>query len=173
MVAKEFSPPDKPPAAELPPENECRPPKSRRIEEITTDIRPSLDPQLKAKGIAVPPDCPTKIATYQPRAWCPVTFTWTASATCNKPLYFDDVQLENYGHSWGPYVQPLVSGVHFFATIPLLPYKMAIDPPGECVYTLGYYRPGSCAPYQLDPFPLSVRAALVEAGFWTGLPFVF
>jgi hypothetical protein len=33
---------------------------------------------------------------------------------------------------------------------------------------LGYYRPGSCAPYYLDPIPLSVRAALFEAGAWVG-----
>jgi hypothetical protein len=33
---------------------------------------------------------------------------------------------------------------------------------------LGYYRPGSCAPYKIDPLPISVRAALYEAGFFTG-----
>ena len=32
------------------------------------------------------------------------------------------------------------------------------------MYTLGYYRPGSCAPYMLDPLPISVRAGLMEAG---------
>jgi hypothetical protein len=33
---------------------------------------------------------------------------------------------------------------------------------------LGYYRPGSCAPWLLDPIPLSVRGAVYEAGAVTG-----
>jgi hypothetical protein len=150
----------------MPPrEEECRAPKTRLIRQITTDIRPNSE--------KVPQECAPEQAAFQSRAWCPVTFTWTAPATMNKPLYFDEVQLENYGHSWGPYVQPIVSGVHFFATIPLLPYAMGVSPPNECVYTLGYYRPGNCAPYMLDPFPVSVRGALLEAGFWTGGAFLF
>jgi hypothetical protein len=148
-----------------PPEEECRAPKSRLIQQITTDIHPA--------SANVPQECTPKQAMFQPRAWCPVTFTWTAPATMNKPLYFDEVQLENYGHSWGPYMQPIVSGVHFFAVIPMLPYAMGVSGPNECVYTLGYYRPGNCAPYMLDPFPWSLRGALCEAGFWTGAPFVF
>jgi hypothetical protein len=46
----------------------------------------------------------------------------------------------------------------------MLPYKMGLETPCECIYPLGYYRPGSCAPYLLDPFPFSVRAAAFEAG---------
>jgi hypothetical protein len=152
-----------------PQEEECQRPRSRRMEEITADIRP----KVKAGDIPPPPDCERISSTFESRAWSPVTFTWTAPATCNKPLYFDEVQLENYGHTWGPYVQPIVSGIHFFATVPLLPYYMGVTPPNECVYSLGYYRPGNCAPYLLDPFPLSVRGALFEGSLWTGLPFVF
>lgn len=102
------------------------------------------------------------------RNWGPSTFTWTASAVCHKPLYFEQVQLERYGHTAGPFKQPILSGAHFFATIGVLPYKMAINPPMECQYALGYYRPGSCAPWHIPPVPLSVRAALVEAGAWVG-----
>ena len=96
---------------------------------------------------------------YQERTWQTTCFTWTAAATCHKPLYFQETQLERYGHSTGPYVQPILSSVHFFVTVPLLPYFMGAYPPEECQYTLGYYRPGNCAPYMLDPFPLSVRGA--------------
>ena len=45
---------------------------------------------------------------------------------------------------------------------------MGLEPPNECIYTLGYYRPGDCAPYMIDPLPLSVRGALFEAGAWVG-----
>jgi hypothetical protein len=111
-------------------------------------------------------------ATFLGRNWAPTTFTWKASGTCFKPLYFQDVQLERYGHSWNPLVQPFMSAAHFFVSVPLLPYKMGLNPPNECVYTLGYYRPGSCAPYMIEPIPLSLRAATFEAlgatafGFW-------
>lgn len=99
-----------------------------------------------------------------PRCWAEVTYMWKASALCHKPLYFEDVHLERYGHSWGPYVQPLVSGAHFFGTLPVLPYKMGLKTPNECVYTLGHYRPGDCAPYLIDPVPFTWRAAWFQAG---------
>ena len=74
---------------------------------------------------------------------------------------------DHLGHGHGP----VWSGAHFFLTIPVLPYKMSLDPINECQYALGYYRPGNCAPYLFPPVPLSVEAALIEtgsifAGFW-------
>ena len=61
-------------------------------------------------------------------------------------------------------LQPVASFAHFFGNIAILPYKMGINPPHECQYALGYYRPGSCAPWMLPPVPLSVRGGLAEAG---------
>ncbi len=111
--------------------------------------------------------------TFQGRHWAPVTFTWKASAQCHKPLYFEDVQLERYGHSWNPVVQPFMSAGHFFVSVPLLPYKMGLTPPCECMYTLGYYRPGDCAPYMIEPIPLSLRAGAFQALGATGFAFWF
>ena len=101
---------------------------------------------------------------YAPRQWAEVTFMWKASALCHKPLYFEDVHLERYGHSWGPIAQPIVSGAHFFTRFPVLPYCMGLKAPNECVYTLGHYRPGNCAPYMIDPVPFTWRAALYQTG---------
>ena len=118
----------------------CRSPKElKRINELTTNIKPS------------------------PRATCPRTVRWETTCfgraasrrpplpgrlpdLCHKPLYFEDVQLERYGHMAGPWVQPFVSCADFFLRIPILPYEMGLEPPNECIYALGYYRPGSCAP---------------------------
>ena len=136
----------------------------KRIGELTTDTKP--------KDGVFPPDCALSRQSFQPRAWAPITYTWKASGLCHKPLYFEDVHLERYGHSWGPYVQPVLSGAHFFLTVPILPYKMGLYPPCECIYTLGYYRPGSCAPYLLDPLPLSIRAALVQGGATVGAAYL-
>jgi hypothetical protein len=97
------------------------------------------------------------------RDWMMTTYMWKASGLCHKPLYFEQVALERYGHSTGRFSQPFVDGAHFFLTVPILPYKMGIEAPWECKYALGYYRPGSCAPYIIPPLPLSARGAVLEA----------
>jgi len=80
----------------------CPSPKDlKQISELTTNITPSEGD--------LPRDCPLGHATFQPRSFAPVTYTWTASGLCHKPLYFEDVQLERYGHMAGPFVQPLAS----------------------------------------------------------------
>jgi hypothetical protein len=131
------------------------------IDKITTDI--SIEPGPEPK------ECSLGDLTFEPRNWAPSTFMWKASGLCHKPLYFEDVHLERYGHSHGPLLQPIISGGRFFLAIPALPYLMGLEPPAECLYTLGYYRPGDCAPYMLDPIPLSVRGALFQAGVVTGM----
>ncbi len=130
----------------------------KKISQLTTNITPSAGD--------LPRDCPWGGEDFRPRSWSPVMFTWTASGLCHKPLYFEDVQLERYGHGLGPWAQPFASAAHFFLTVPILPYKMGLELPDECIYTLGYYRPGSCARYMLDPLPLSIRAGVFEAGAW-------
>jgi hypothetical protein len=117
------------------------------------------------QGDNLPCDCSIGDGVvFAARQWPLITYTWKASALCHKPLYFEEVQLERYGHSAGPFIEPLLSAAHFFITVPLLPYYMGVDPPMECQYSLGYYRPGDCAPYMIDPIPLSVRGAILEAG---------
>jgi hypothetical protein len=113
--------------------------------------------------------CGSGYEPFEGRHFIDSTVQWKASGACHNPLYFEQVQLERYGHETGPVLQPLISSAHFLLTIPMLPYKMAINPPNECQYALGYYRPGDCAPYMVQPFPWSVRAGLVQAGVWTGV----
>jgi hypothetical protein len=115
-----------------------------------------------------PKQCRIGLDAYHLRAWEPITFTWKASALTQKPLYFEDVQLERYGHTMGPWLQPARSGAHFFLNIAVLPYRMGIHPWNECQYSLGYYRPGSRAPRQLPAFPLNKKAALWQAGAMIG-----
>jgi hypothetical protein len=105
---------------------------------------------------------------FSGRCWEQITYMWKASAMCHKPLYFEDEQLERYGHSFSPCFQPFVSGAHFFTRPFILPYCMGVEPPCECVYALGHYRPGNCAPYMCNPIPLSPRGALFQAGAVTG-----
>lgn len=127
---------------------------SKSIREISYDIRPMPGP--------LPKECPLRATTYNGRHFSQTCYQWKASALCTKGAYFEDVQLERYGHSICPTLQPVISGAKFFLTVPFLPYKMGLIPPNECVYTLGHYRVGNCAPYMLDPLPISVRAMLFE-----------
>ena len=121
------------------------------------------------QGEDFPFECSIDDGEWHPgRCWCETTYMWKASALCHKPLYFEDEALERYGHSWGPCLDPFVSGAHFFCKLPVLPYCMGVTPPNECMYALGHYRPGNCAPYMCDPIPLSCRGALFEAGAVVG-----
>ena len=124
-------------------------------------------------GEDYPYECSLEDQQHEPRQWPQITYMWKAAGLCHKPLYFEQPKLERYGHSWGPYTQPIISGVHFFGTLPILPYKMGLKTPCECVYTLGYYRPGSCAPYLVGGVPFTWRAAAFQAGTATGMSFIF
>jgi hypothetical protein len=126
------------------------------------------DMAFLSQSWGLPQLCRVSPDPYDSRTWQPMTMAWKASGLCHHPLYFEDVELERYGHSRGPFAQPLYSTAHFFANIAILPYKMGIHPPGECQYTLGYYRPGNCAPWIKPAIPLSWRGALAEAVFIGG-----
>ncbi len=126
-----------------------------------------LDIHLQAGDI--PKECLLLEDIYERRCWPCVTYTWKASSLCHKPLYFEDVALERYGHSSGHFCQPIISGAHFFGSLAILPYKMGLEDPCECVYPLGYYRPGNCAPKLFCTLPLSARGAAYQAAAVTGL----
>jgi hypothetical protein len=128
---------------------------------------------IAAKAGEFPPECSLGDPAYEPRQFCLTTYTWKASGLCHKPLYFEEMALERYGHTWGPFLQPPISAAHFFTSVVLLPYQMGVHPPQECIYDLGYYRYGSCAPQILYTPPLSLRGALAEGLIWTGGVFAF
>jgi len=117
----------------------------------------------------LPQECSLGDENFEGRAWLATLYNWKASSLCHKPLHFEEVALERYGHDWGPYLQPVISGAHFFGTVPLLPYHIGLEPCCECIYALGYYRPGSCAPYMIYPVPLSARAAVLQAAAVAGV----
>jgi hypothetical protein len=121
-------------------------------------------------AIAVTGDLPTECTLgnemFVDRNYCELTYQWKASSLCSKPLYFEDEQLERYGRLRHPLVQPVVSGARFFADCAVVPYKMGVDRPRDCVYALGYYRPGTCVPgFRKAVFPLDADGVVLEALF--------
>ncbi len=148
--------------------DECPDPESILLPLTKKDILDAVTP----KPGEFPRWCKMGRESFVPRSWAPATFHWTASSLCHRPAYFQDTQLERYGHTVGPWLQSFASGGHFFLSVPALPYAVGLFPPNECVYTLGYYRPGSCTPYLFDALPLSIRGILYEGGVWTGMVFL-
>lgn len=101
--------------------------------------------------------------------WGGTEFYWSATCMRHRPLYFEEINAERYGYTVSYCLQPVISAARFFGTIPALPYKMVVERPRDCIYTLGHYRPGSCAPRRWHRLPLKAGAAVVETGFIAGL----
>lgn len=105
------------------------------------------------------------------RGWDTTAVHWNAPQTTHAPLYFEEIALERSGYSRG-YLQPLVSGIEFFTTVPLLPGLMTLDPPLSTQYELGEIRPGTPTPYMGRQPEWTYHALAVEIAFVTGLAFL-
>lgn len=105
------------------------------------------------------------------RQWALTDYRWEASMLCHGPLLFEQVNAERYGITYGC-LQPMISGAHFFATVPALPYKVWANGHDQRQYALGYYRPGSYARPQCYKPRISADASLFEAGVILGLIYV-
>lgn len=139
--------------------------RASRIASISLAIAPTGE-----AGRDYPFECSIDDGTpYEGRHWAEITYMWKAAANCHKPLYFEQVQAERYGHSLPPYLQPICSGAHFFGSLVTLPYQMGLTPPNECIYPLGHYRPGNCAPYMVPAVPFTWRAVGAQAGAAVGV----
>ncbi len=142
---------------------------------LRADTLSSIDLDIRVGGRPgndYPCECRLTGETFVPRRFATTTFTWKAAGYCHKPLYFEQWNLERYGHSRGFIPDVFLSGAHFFVTLPILPYKMGVELPWECVYPLGYYRPGNCAPWTCPAVPISGRGLAVEAATITGAVFL-
>ena len=141
------------------------------IRELTVNIAPrpgDMPENLAAERIARVARTAPELGTT--RGWAMTGFAWEATGLCHWPLYFEQPNLERYGHSFG-LLQPFVSYGQFMATLPAIPYLAAIHPPCECIYTLGQYRPGSAAPFCCTRIPLRLDAAIIQGMVVTGLIF--
>lgn len=137
--------------------------KPKLMSEISLDITSKAD--------ELPSDCSTELFNGSGHAGFlaadQIVF-WKASELSYQPLYWEQARLERYGQSYGPLLQPVLSGAHFLCTFPIIPYKIGLDRPCDRIYSLGYFRPGSCAPRVRPRLPWEWDAALFQAGSLTG-----
>lgn len=111
----------------------------RSIREIRVTSKPPAGPLPEDIADEFFPDEPIPLdRCREPR----MLVEWQPADVWHKPLYFEDVALEVYGASRHRLLQPFASGVRFFGTIPLLPWKMVHTPPHVHISTLGR-RPSS------------------------------
>jgi hypothetical protein len=168
-----------PPGEAFPDVRIHRQPRCATAEEIDRWFKPldqvSLCP--KQEGGPVPLDCSAGLfggaGPQRPiasPAW--TVFYWAPSNMAHQPAYWDRIPLERYGQSCHPLLEPLVSGAHFFAVFPIIPYKLGVDGTHDLVYTLGYYRIGDCAPATRQTLPWDWNGAALEAGAWTAGAFI-
>ena len=157
----------------------------RPISELTINIEPVARPSSRSEGEDKYPlvsRAPEYFQTLQARdgsigkvpPLCLHQFCWAAPGFFHRPLYFEQINVERYGHHvrCGDCAQSAICTAHFFASVPLLPYKIGADPCCERQYTLGHYRPGSCNPHQVHFVRPTDDGIACEAMMITGLIFL-
>lgn len=123
-------------------------------ESVLQDINPlrrpmaSLSVDIREHANQAPSDHSTALTQARPDMWTsfapsPIGFAWTAPNIRYQPLYFENVPLERYGQTRGPWREVGDSGFHFFASTMLLPYHAKHDRYHGCDYPLGFCRPGN------------------------------
>jgi hypothetical protein len=169
--------PDRELAAKDPCSNICPRPKGGDCPDCTTDGDPNSVPcpecpwEQDLRRIGRQPGEPDR--EFLPRNFAHIHYCWEPTNLYHNPVYFEDVELERYGHTRHYMVQPVCSVTKFCMQFLMLPYQMSIYPTWDRQYSLGYYRPGESVPYRYQQIPLNLKAAAVEAGWVTGGVFLF
>jgi hypothetical protein len=150
-----------------------------------TDIQPFRSCSTDGSGVKMcPPNsagmgsdrCPEQqplpVFGTTERNFIDLEYCWDAPNLFHNPLYFEDVPLERYGHTYCEPLQSVASVTKFGVQFIGIPYQMALAPVHKCESPLGYYRPGDPAPYKCYQIPFNASAALKAAYVYTGLSFI-
>ena len=173
--AQEQPAPQAAPAEETEQVPKMKPPRRpRKIDEISPRYDLSIDQDIRefAAQQAQQYNVHLQREGFPQRSFTGVVYNWEASNLHYLPLYFQDPQLERYGHTYPCYLQPAASIARFGVQLIGMPYQMAIKPPWCPEYPLGWYRPGDVAPKLCYQIPWNTKAAAVEAGVITGAFFI-
>lgn len=131
------------------------------LQSATAPLEPDQAPENFAAR-ALQNQKPCVIGTSRYREDFAIPVDRAASEFCYRPLYFEEVNLERYGTSHGPW-QPIMSGARFFASVPALPYMMTVSRPCVCRYWTHDYPAGRRAPcWEKEHPPFSAAGAGVE-----------
>lgn len=154
----------------------ARRPLTARLSRDMTSIQPTLSYALRGINEEQLPDDffeKTRSEEYGAVQSPPTVMQWAPTNLYHYPLYFEDPALERYGHTYHPLVQPFASSGRFAVQLVGLPYQMALHPIHAKEYTLGWYRPGDCAPKKFYQIPFNEEAAITEAVVIAGMILIF
>jgi len=101
--------------------------------------------------------------SFQARKYEPMMCPVEPAYIVYRRLYFEEKNAERYGWECGP-IQPLVSTLHFFKDVALLPHNIASYPCRRFETNAGLCRPGDPVPYYLYPPELTGSGLLAEVG---------
>lgn len=151
-------------------------PGKNRLRTDIRKIRPSLSYAMRnIEENQLPEGFNEKLdnGEYIARQTSPAVLQWAPTNLYHYPLYFEDPALERYGHTYHPVVQPFASAGRFATQLAGIPYQMTLHPVCSREYTLGYYRPGECAPKKHYQIPFNEEAAVVQAAALAGIFLIF
>ncbi len=151
-------------------------PGKSRLRTDIREIRPTLGYAMRnIKADQLPEGFSEKLdqGDYIARQASPAVLQWAPTNLYHYPLYFEDPALERYGHTYHPVVQPFASAGRFATQLVGIPYQMTLHPVHSREYTLGYYRPGECAPKKHYQIPFNEEAALMQAAAMAGFFLIF
>jgi len=134
-----------------------------RISEAASDDAP---PNLAATLMET--DEPVRVTADGVRPFLPDRYS-----VCfrHRPLYFQELNLERCGSTYG-IAQNAVSAGHFLTNTALLPYRMATRHPDQTVNHSGDCRSGGNYRCDIEPLGCGGRAALVESAAVAGFIFL-
>ncbi|MFN3148374.1 hypothetical protein [Bremerella sp.] len=141
----------------------------------------TFDYEVDGQEVAPPTNIAAKVFSQEPeenfpngyhRDWYPMVAMWEAPAFYHRPLYFEEVNLERYGHTH-QHLQPVYSAAHFFGNTLALPYKIGAYHPCERIYTLGHYRPGDCNPHDIHTTPFTWKGVVYTGAVYSGIGAAF
>lgn len=166
--------------APLPPEPDFNP--CQAVEQALADgslFKPlaEIKSVLSTDGQRMPQDCSvlqfvSQVSGSESRFYRDIDYYWRPTDFFHMPAYFDDVPLERYGQTKFPRLQPVVSGTKFILQLPVVPYKIGVDRPHDCISTLGHRPPGDCVPCIRQRLPKELDAAFLQAASTVGLVFL-
>ena len=155
--------------ADRPEEQENLDPGIRPVGSLTVNIAPPETRDDQGQPLAPPPDVgrdyfarqvPTAPSRVPYSPWMLDTSYGPSLNFCYRPLFFEDGNLERYGHSWG-LLQPAVSAAKFYGNVALVPYRVVAQHPCECTYHDHLFRPGARAPREI-PVPQRPLSHLID-----------
>ena len=142
---------------------------SDRLGRFTVDTRPQLAQFTKPRPLIPPPVTHALDRT----TWNDNLECWTAPDLYHRPLYFEQPNLERYGHvRRNTAVTSALSAGKFFGSVPLIPFKLGKEPPCQRTYTLGHGRPGSYHRKQRPDPGFAARGGIMQAATIVGLVFL-